>query len=148
VSKTLAADRAPVPKRPLEAPKPSSLTTAKPLPNVAPTDVTDAEAALAIELEKRKRRAERFGIPLEESAKSIERAKRFGTTTPTTEESKKEARGKRFGNQVSSENKDAKKLGEASTPKPRVLDDPAEAEKARKRAERFGGGSDAKKIKT
>jgi len=30
----------------------------------------------------------------------------------------------------------------------KVLDDPTEAEKAKKRAERFGGGNEAKKVKT
>ena len=129
------------PKQPLEAPKPSADTTAKSPPT---TENSDAEAALAIELEKRKRRAERFGIPLADSAKAIERAKRFGGTAPATEQTKKEAHGKKFGNQVWSNN------GEKSTPTTvkKILDDPAEAEKARKRAERFGGGNEAKKVKT
>ena len=101
-----------------------------------------------IELEKRKRRAERFGIPLADSAKAIERAKRFGeNTTSTTEESKKEARGKKFKSQVWK--KGGEKPAEATKPAvKKVLDDPLEAEKAKKRAERFGGGNEAKKVKT
>ena len=138
---------------PVEAPKRSSETTAKPLPPLPPTSATDTDETLAIELEKRKRRAERFGIPLADSAKAIEREKRFGGPTSTTEEAKKEARGKKFGNQVWAKNgkngNTAPKKEEKAKPVvKKVLDDPAEAEKARKRAERFGGGNEAKKVKT
>jgi len=139
-----AAKPAAAPKQPLEAPKPSSETTAKSPPVAASTEATDE--ALAAELEKRKRRAERFGIPLADSVKALERAKRFGTTETTLDESKKQARGKRFGNQVWTKNVPSE---ETKAPgKGKVLDDPAEAEKARKRAERFGGGNEAKKVKT
>jgi len=141
---TSAAKPAAAPKQPLEAPKPSSETTAKSPPVAAGTEATDE--ALAAELEKRKRRAERFGIPLADSVKALERAKRFGTTETTLDESKKQARGKRFGNQVWTKNVPSE---ETKAPgKGKVLDDPAEAEKARKRAERFGGGNEAKKVKT
>ena len=141
---TSAAKPAPAPKQPLEAPKPSSETTAKSPPVAASTEATDE--ALAAELEKRKRRAERFGIPLADSVKALERVKRFGTTETTLDESKKQARGKRFGNQVWTKNVPSE---ETKAPaKAKVLDDPAEAEKARKRAERFGGGNEAKKVKT
>ena len=136
-----AAIPAAAPKRPLETPKPSADTTTKSLPA---TEKSDADTALAIELEKRKRRAERFGIPLVDSAKVLERSKRFGDTTPATEQTKKEAPGKKVGNQVWSKN------GKKSTPATvkKILDDPAEAERAKKRAERFGGGNEAKKVKT
>jgi hypothetical protein len=68
---------------------------------------------------------------------------------------KKEARGKKFGNQTWTKNGDKKpaptkpaaKKPEAKSVKT-ILDDPAEAEKAKKRAERFGGGNEAKKVKT
>jgi SAP domain-containing ribonucleoprotein len=144
VSAPSAAKPAGAPKQPLEAPKPSSETTAKSPPVAASTEATDE--ALAAELEKRKRRAERFGIPLADSVKALERAKRFGTTETTLDESKKEARGKRFGNQVWTKNGPSQ---ETKAPaKAKVLDDPVEAEKARKRAERFGGGNEAKKVKT
>lgn len=130
-----------VPKRPLESPNPSVDTTAKSHPT---TENSDADAALAIELEKRKRRAERFGIPLVDSAKALARSKRFGDKTPATAQTKKEAPGKKVANQVWSNN------GEKSTPTTvkKILDDPTEAEKAKKRAERFGGGNEAKKVKT
>jgi SAP domain-containing ribonucleoprotein len=139
-----------VPSQPLEAPKAPAETTTKSPPAASTTDTEDA---LAIELEKRKRRAERFGIPLAESAKAIERVKRFGDPTSTTEEAKKEARAKKFGNQVWAKNgktgNTAQKKEEKATPVVnKVLDDPVEAEKARKRAERFGGGNEAKKVKT
>jgi SAP domain-containing ribonucleoprotein len=161
-----AAKPAPVTKpapaaKPIAAPVPE---VAKPAPATSPAAPTvtpaEADAALAIELEKRKKRAERFGIPVSESVKAVERAQRFGVTNPTHEESKKAARGKKFGNQVWTKNGEKKKTGEAKKPgetkeAPRskspvktILNDPAEAEKARKRAERFGGGGEAKKIKT
>jgi len=136
------------PKRPLEAPKPSSETTAKSPPIAESTDSTDE--ALAAELEKRKRRAERFGIPLADNVKALERTQRFGTATATLDESKKQARGKKFGNQVWTKNETSQET-KAPAPAPakaKVLDDPVEAEKAKKRAERFGGGNEAKKVKT
>jgi SAP domain-containing ribonucleoprotein len=133
-----------MPKHALEAPKPASATTA-----VTMAAQTDAEAVLNDELEKRKRRAERFGIPLGDSIKAIERAKRFGTTAAITEESKQIARAKRFGNQVWKKNGNTKRLKpEVKSPLKQILDDPVEVLKAKKRAERFGGGNDTKKIKT
>ena len=131
------------------APRPSS-TTAQPQPAVNAPSTSDVDASLALELEKRKRRAERFGIPLGDNAKALERAKRFGMTN-TTDESKNQARGRRFGSQVWNKNVQNGKSGGQTAAKPavkRIVDDPAEAEKARKRAERFGGGNEAKKVKT
>ena len=152
------------PKQAVEAPKPAAGTTAKspPLPTPAPAptvaDTTDAYAALAAELEKRKRRAERFGIPLAESAKALERARKFGIqpTPAATDDTKKAARGRKFGNQVwtkneNAKNRETKKAGETKAPIPptrKILEDPVEAEKAKKRAERFGGGNEAKKVKS
>ena len=141
-----ATKPATAPKRPLEAPKPSSETTAKSPPVTESTESTDA--ALAAELEKRKRRAERFGIPLAESVKAVERAARFGTPTATADEQKKQARGKKFGNQVWTKNGTSQEIKAPVPVKAKVLDDPVEAEKAKKRAERFGGGNEAKKVKT
>ena len=136
---TPSAKPVPAPKATVTQPdtKPESTT-----PATTTTDA-DTEAALAVELEKRKKRAERFGIPLAESVKALERARRFGGATEKTEQSKKEARGKKFGNQVWT-----KYEKQTSSPVKKVTDDPAEAEKARKRAERFGGGGEAKKVKT
>ena len=130
-------------KQPQQATKPSS-ESAKSPPIAESAQSTDD--ALAAELEKRKRRAERFGIPLADSVKSLERAKRFGTTTAVLDESKKQARGKRFGNQVWTKNATAPETKTAG--KAKVLDDPVEADKAKKRTERFGGGNEAKKVKT
>jgi SAP domain-containing ribonucleoprotein len=145
--------------KPIAAPevaKPASVTS----PAASTVTPAEADAALAIELEKRKKRAERFGIPVSETVKAVERSQRFGVTNPTPEESKKAARGKKFGNQVWTKNGETKKTGAAQksgeikeasrskSPAKKILDDPAEAEKARKRAERFGGGGEAKKIKT
>lgn len=141
-----ATKPAAAPKRPLEAPKPSTETTAKSPPVAESTESTDA--ALAAELEKRKRRAERFGIPLADSVKAVERAQRFGTATATADESKKQARGKKFGNQVWTKNGTSQETKAPAPVKAKVLDDPVEAEKAKKRAERFGGGNEAKKVKT
>lgn len=139
------------PKRPLDAPKPSSTTTDQPAPAEAVVDPADA---LAVELEKRKRRAERFGIPVGDSVKALERAKRFGTTdTALSQESKKKVPGQPFANQVWKKNGENKKPAQAQqktpkSPEKKVLDDPVEAEKAKKRAERFGGGNEAKKVKS
>lgn len=152
------------PKQRVEAPKPAATTTATSPPAPGPTDApavsaadtAATDAALAEELEKRRRRAERFGIPLAESAKALERAKRFGARATGTDEAKKAARGKKFGNQVWTNNGNAKN-GEANKPvekktpappKKTIMDDPVEAEKAKKRAERFGGGNEAKKVKS
>jgi len=166
-----AAAPSSAPKQSVETPNPTAATTTAnsppaPAPTTAPTaaDTTDADAALAAELEKRKRRAERFGIPLEESAKALERARKFGIqpNTATTENAKKAARGKKFGNQVWTNNGNAKneetkkpvepkKAAETKAPAPAkktVLEDPVEAEKAKKRLERFGGGNEAKKVKS
>jgi hypothetical protein len=59
---------------------------------------------LAIELEKRKKRAERFGIPVVETVKAVVRAQRFGTGNPAkkilddpTEVKKAKKRAERFG---------------------------------------------------
>jgi SAP domain-containing ribonucleoprotein len=110
------------------------------------------------EIEKRKRRAERFGIPVTDSVKAIERAQRFGIDTVTKSTPEKNFNRRRYGNQQwrngKSKGNQATKPNLKSKPgasKPavnRVLDDPTEAEKARKRAERFGGGNEMKKVKT
>lgn len=135
----------PADKQRLEAAKPSSATTAKPLAKTEDTASVDTNAILAIELEKRKRRAERFGIPLTEAGKALERAQRFGVV-PAVPEQADIARVKRFGDQRPTKNGNAKKSENTPVLK-KITDDPAEAEKAKKRAERFGGGNDAKKAK-
>jgi len=123
----------------------SSQPDSKPKPSATATTTTtdaDTEAALALELEKRKKRAERFGIPLADSAKALERAKKFGVAAPQIDETKKDTRAKRFGNQVWKTDGNQKAI-----PVKKITDDPTEAEKAKKRMERFGGGNEAKKAK-
>jgi SAP domain-containing ribonucleoprotein len=139
------------------APAPAPETAAPPAPtaekSTAPTTVPDTTDALALELEKRKKRAERFGIPVSDAVKVVERAQRFGLTKPVTDDSKKVARGKKFGNQTwKTDEKETSKppppVKKPTEPVKKILDDPVEAEKAKKRAERFGGGGEAKKVKT
>ncbi|ORX93247.1 hypothetical protein K493DRAFT_316102 [Basidiobolus meristosporus CBS 931.73] len=48
----------------------------------------EREANVAAELEKRRQRALRFGIPLSESTKVVERAMKFGTAMPDKKETK------------------------------------------------------------
>jgi SAP domain-containing ribonucleoprotein len=103
----------PTPVAPAAAPP---VPAPKITPEATTATVTATEDALAIELAKRKRRAERFGIPLNDNAKALERAKRFGGAGKETLK---------------------KDVGVQKVTGKRVLDDPAEAEKARKRAERF-----------
>jgi len=163
-AKPASVTKPPTVTKPAPAAKPAAPVVAKPAtatsPAAPPVTPAEADVALAIELEKRKKRAERFGIPVSETVKAVERSQRFGVTNPTPEESKKAARGKKFGNQVWTKNGETKKTDEtkksgeiketpgSKSPAKKILDDPAEAEKARKRAERFGGGGEAKKIKT
>jgi SAP domain-containing ribonucleoprotein len=135
---------APVPasKTSPEAPKPSE-TTEKPA-----TKADDAAALAAIELEKRKKRAERFGIPLNENAKALERAQRFGVATKAPKQQLGGGQRPKNNGSGSLGVQTSKPAGAPAAPKTKVIDDPAEAEKARKRAERFGGGNETKKVKT
>lgn len=92
------------------------------------------------EEEKKKARAKRFGIPtpeLEEQKKK-DRARRFGIITKEQEEEKKQKRAKRFGI-VTPEGEENKKKARAarfglSAPTSGL----SEAEKMKKRAQRFG----------
>jgi len=131
-----STDSAPHPAQPKKPKSPPA-----PAPSATPVDM---DAEIAAEVERRKKRAERFGIPVSDSVKALERSKRFGTateTTPQTEETKKEARRQRFGNQAWTKDLNQTKAKNVTV-------DPVEAEKARKRAERFGGGNEPKKVKT
>lgn len=132
----------PAPKTSPEAPKPSE-ETEKPA-----TKVGDAAVLAAIELEKRKKRAERFGIPLNENAKALERAQRFGVAPKAP---KQQLGGGQRPKNNGSGNRGVQTSKPAAAPaasKAKVIDDPAEAEKAQKRAERFGGGNETKRVKT
>ncbi|KAG0463729.1 hypothetical protein HPP92_019798 [Vanilla planifolia] len=104
-------------------------------------------------LEKKIRRAERFGVPvqLSEEEKRNSRAERFGTALPSaakdvvvSEEQKRKARAERFGLAGdSSADEDAKKKARlerfSQDPKPNSV----EEEKRKARAARFSGKSDA-----
>lgn len=91
--------------------------------------------------EKKKARAERFGIETEENVleKKLARAKRFGIVTKETEEEKKKDRAKRFGLDVKDNSKNKKqKKGLPGVQKPVTSISSAEAEKRLARAKRFG----------
>jgi SAP domain-containing ribonucleoprotein len=137
-----ATSPAPASKTSTEAPNPSE-TTNEPAPSA-----DDAAAAAALEFEKRKKRAERFGIPLNDNAKALERAQRFGVAPKAPKAQlggAQRPKNNRGGNQGVQTSKPA---AATAAPKAKVVDDPVEAEKARKRAERFGGGNEPKKVKT
>ncbi|KAJ3823919.1 hypothetical protein F5878DRAFT_725244 [Lentinula raphanica] len=142
-AKTSASDPAPAP-------------SSEPVKNGSTTQSTDATSATVdVELEKRRQRAARFGIPLVEP-KSKAKPKQSSTTaskkTEKTESQSNEdallqARAKRFGinkqaNGKASSGKDnqtspgTKRKRAAAAPVADV--DPEEAERRRKRAERFG----------
>jgi SAP domain-containing ribonucleoprotein len=141
-----------VPVAPAAAPKtspeapPSSETKDEPA-----TSANDAAALAAIEFEKRKKRAERFGIPLNDNAKALERAQRFGVTPKAPKQQLgggQRPKNNRGGGQGAQTSKPGAAPAAPKAPKAKVIDDPVEAEKARKRAERFGGGNEPKKVKT
>ncbi|CAI2171313.1 14753_t:CDS:2 [Funneliformis geosporum] len=128
--------------------KPSGFTCKKIVfdnsPTITSPQLPSKDADLATELERRKKRAERFGVELSDSDKKLQRAARFGTTVtnpldaPLTaprlpnrklsiveNEEKLKKRAERFGLDKS----------ESSTNTTNTL---SEEEKKRKRAERFG----------
>ncbi|KAF3941651.1 hypothetical protein ABW19_dt0203350 [Dactylella cylindrospora] len=110
---------------------------------------TDADS----ELEKRKKRAARFGVPVSDSIKLMERAKRFGGENSGESSSGDKAltaldsalgenRGKKRGPETRIQNEPPKKSKDSSKPAAAskgVLSDPSEKAKAEARAKRFGG---------
>ncbi|ETW05609.1 hypothetical protein H310_03347 [Aphanomyces invadans] len=142
--------------------KPSATSTVAPTakPTVKKTDVSPPSATIVAntpkaisEEEKKRRRAEKFGIPLSEEQKILERAKRFQlpsmksddfsallTDNPgvhvdkVLDDAKKQDRAKRFGLPVAL---DASMLEEKKAARASRFGMNAEAEKKLKRAMRF-----------
>ncbi|KAF3285420.1 hypothetical protein TWF970_010477 [Orbilia oligospora] len=119
----------------------------------APEPVESFTAGLATtntdsELEKRKKRAARFGVPVTDSIKLAERAKRFAadgddsnkdTTIKALDSALGENKGKKRASETRIQNEPPKKSKDS--PKPAVtgvLTDPSEKAKAEARAKRFG----------
>ncbi|KAK9766964.1 Mitotic exit network component, variant 2 [Basidiobolus ranarum] len=128
------------------------------------------EAIVAAELEKRRQRALRFGIPLSDSTKVVERSMKFGTTTsegdaakvssldlPLGERKGNRGRGGKPGNTVLRNNvqiepetlkKRQERFGVVNKKlASQVPLDPEEEERRRKRAERFGDALQVRKTR-
>lgn len=112
---------------PTPAPKPQSTTTS----TTKPADATTGEDP---ELERRKARAARFGIPLVDSNKPAPTDKKF-KPPPPDDEAKLKERADRFGSNAAAENADQPRRKRGAPEEPA---DPEEIERRRKRAERFG----------
>ncbi|GBC05582.1 hypothetical protein RclHR1_00630029 [Rhizophagus clarus] len=122
--------------------KPSGFTCKKIVfdnPPTAPTPQAPSknQADLATELERRKKRAERFGVELSDADKKLQRAARFGTTVSNPLDAPLTA--PRMPNRKPSVVEDDEKLKKRAErfglDKSNTLN---EDEKKRKRAERFG----------
>ncbi|ETV86910.1 hypothetical protein, variant [Aphanomyces astaci] len=122
--------------------EPSTTTTATSASNVAPTEVPAPVIASVVdntpkaisEEEKKRLRAEKFGIPLSEEQKILERAKRFQLPNKHADDSKKQDRAKRFGLPVAV---DAGQLEEKKAARANRFGLNAEDDKKLKRAMRF-----------
>ncbi|RDB25425.1 SAP domain-containing ribonucleoprotein [Hypsizygus marmoreus] len=106
-----------------------------PIPDAVPATTVTTPSTEDLEAEKRRKRAERFGIPLVEAPKP--RPARAPNASAVPDDTKNlEARGARFGTNTAT----------TKRPAPTENVDPEEAEKRRKRAERFGTGPAAAKV--
>ncbi|PWN34190.1 uncharacterized protein FA14DRAFT_191266 [Meira miltonrushii] len=152
---------------PAAAPAPTTTTESAPAP-VPEKDAETQKAEVIAELEKRKARAIKFGMPTDEVDAKIQRIQKFGLQEESVvsidaldgelkggKKNRKEAKAEKNGNGQAS-GKPAKNAEKKSVAAPPVVAlDPVEEEKKRKRAERFGAAVPAssnepsdKKIKT
>ncbi|ORY79489.1 hypothetical protein BCR37DRAFT_394211 [Protomyces lactucae-debilis] len=112
-----------------------------------PSPVTGEQASA--ELEKRKQRAARFGIPLAEEVALQKQAERLVKGSVPTQPKGDARRGEKQsgGGLQAQQKRQQKSQGEKKQKETKrtasVLDDPEEAEKARKRALKFGNGAAA-----
>ncbi|KAH0458465.1 hypothetical protein IEQ34_013780 [Dendrobium chrysotoxum] len=122
--------------------------------STSPSEVAAPETTRpASSLEKKIRRAERFGVPvqLSEEEKRNSRAERFGTNSPSpgkdvgvSEEQKRKARAERFGLvQHSSTDEAAKKKARLERFSQKPKSNALEEEKSKARAARFSGTSNS-----
>ncbi|PPQ99719.1 hypothetical protein CVT24_009702 [Panaeolus cyanescens] len=119
-------------------PTPAPPPQAEPLPvstSETPTETATNESVVDPDLERRKQRAARFGIPLVEPHKQP-----IKKTKPTVDQAVLEARKSRFGLPATTNSKpDAQATNPKKRPAPATKPaDPEEEERRRKRAERFG----------
>ncbi|CAG8466898.1 9728_t:CDS:2 [Acaulospora colombiana] len=112
--------------------KPSGFTCKKIVFDEEPTSqVAKPQSNLAAELERRKKRAERFGIQLSDADKKLQRAARFGIEasipidSPLKDEEKLRKRAEKFG------------LDNVQVKSPNSANSLSEEEKKRKRTEKF-----------
>ncbi|KAK6355324.1 hypothetical protein TWF696_004434 [Orbilia brochopaga] len=148
------ADEFETPATEAPADKPTTKTDeAKPAEPAEPAESFSAGLASTnadSELEKRKKRAARFGVPVSESIKLMERAKRFGADGDDAngdgvkglDQALGENRGKKRAPETRIQNEPPKKSKDNPRSAPTakgVLSDPTEKAKAEARAKRFGG---------
>lgn len=128
----------PPPKLTTSNPTPAPPAATIPVPAVSPPVNTSTPASTTVdpELEKRRQRAARFGIPLVEAPVKTPKTKPTSSkpTNPAVDPKKLEERAARFGLKPEQANPNSKKR-----PSPQVQEvDSEELERRKKRAARFG----------